>query len=74
MMRAGWLAQLPAAFMRAAAAHVDVVLQRLAAQDMTREDFVEPRIQTLPVTRYFAGTIAETMMIEPELAAAIACN
>jgi hypothetical protein len=52
--------------------HVDVVLQRLAAQDMTREDFVEPRVQTLPVTRYFAGTIAETMMIEPELAAAIA--
>ncbi|HUQ35469.1 MAG TPA: dimethylsulfonioproprionate lyase family protein [Aestuariivirga sp.] len=52
--------------------HVDVVLQRLAAQDMTREDFVEPRAQTLPVTRYFAGTIAETMIIEPELAAAIA--
>jgi len=52
--------------------HVDAVLQRLAAQDMTREDFVEPRAQTLPVTRYFAGTIAETMMIEPELAAAIA--
>jgi hypothetical protein len=52
--------------------HVDVVLQRLAAQDMTREDFIEPRVQTLPVTRYFADTIAETMMIEPELAAAIA--
>jgi hypothetical protein len=52
--------------------HVDVVLQRLAAQDMTREDFIEPRVQTLPVTRYFAGTIAETTMIEPELAAAIA--
>jgi dimethlysulfoniopropionate lyase len=52
--------------------HVDVVLQRLAAQDLTREDFVEPRVQTLPVTRYFAGTIAETMIIEPELAAAIA--
>ena len=27
--------------------HVDVVLQRLAAQDMTREDFVEPRPQNL---------------------------
>ena len=52
--------------------HVDVVLQRLAEQDMTREDFVEPRPQGLPVTRYFADTIAETMMIESELAAAIA--
>jgi hypothetical protein len=51
---------------------VDVVLQRLAAQDLAREDFVEPRPQTLPVTRYFADTIAETMMIESELAAAIA--
>lgn len=52
--------------------HVDVVLRRLAEQDMTREDFVEPRPQGLPVTRYFADTIAETMMIESELAAAIA--
>lgn len=52
--------------------HVDVVLQRLAEQDMTRQDFVEPRPQGLPVTRYFADTIAETMMIESELAAAIA--
>ena len=52
--------------------HVDEVLQRLAEQDMTRSDFVEPRSQNLPVTRYFAPCIAETMMLESELAAAIA--
>ena len=39
---------------------------------MTRDDFVEPRSQNLPVTRYFAPCIAETMMLESELAAAIA--
>ena len=70
---ARWLAGAIARGLHArGGSHVDVVLQRLAAQDMTREDFVEPRPQTLPVTRYFAATIAETMIIEPELAAAIA--
>lgn len=52
--------------------HVEEVLQRLAEQDMTRGDFVEPRSQNLPVTHYFAPSIAETMMLESELAAAIA--
>ncbi len=52
--------------------HVDEMLQRLAEQDMTRSDFVEPRSQNLSVTRYFAPCIAETMMLESELAAAIA--
>lgn len=51
---------------------VDDVLQRLAEQDLTRRDFVEPRAQNISVTRYFAQSIAETMMLEPELAAAIA--
>ena len=51
---------------------VDDVLQRLAEQDLTRGDFVEPRAQNISVTRYFAQSIAETMMLEPELAAAIA--
>jgi hypothetical protein len=48
------------------------VLQRLAEQDLTRGDFIEPRAQNISVTRYFAQSIAETMMLEPELAAAIA--
>lgn len=52
--------------------HVDEVLQRLAEQDLTRGDLVVPRSQNLPVTRYFAPCIAETMMLESELAAAIA--
>jgi hypothetical protein len=70
---ARWLAGAIARGLKArGGSHVDVVLQRLAAQDMTREDLVEPRPQGLPVTRYFADTIAETMMIESELAAAIA--
>ena len=49
--------------------HVDEVLQRLAEQDLTRGDLVVPRSQNLPVTRYFAPCIAETMMLESELAA-----
>ena len=52
--------------------HVEEVLQRLAGQDMTRGDFVEPRPQNIAVTRHFAQAIAETMMLEPELAAAVA--
>jgi Dimethlysulfonioproprionate lyase len=51
---------------------VDEVLGRLAEQDLTREPFIVPRPATLPVTRYFAQTIAETMMLEPAVAAALA--
>ena len=51
---------------------VDEVLERLAEQDMTRDDFVEPHPRGLAVTRYFAQAIAETMMLESDIAAAIA--
>ena len=49
-----------------------LVLDRLSTQDLTRASFVEPRPQNLPVTRYFAQTIAETMMLEADIAAAMA--
>jgi hypothetical protein len=48
------------------------VLQRLAEQDLTRHIFVEPRPQGLAVTRYFAQSIAEAMMLESDIAAALA--
>ena len=51
---------------------VDEVLQRLAEQDLTRDFFVEPRPQGVAVTRFFAQSIAETMMLESDVAAAIA--
>jgi hypothetical protein len=52
---------------------VEFVLERLAVQDLTRARFVEPRPQALPVTlRYFAEAIAETMMLEANIAAAMA--
>ena len=51
---------------------VDDVLNRLAGQDLTREPFIEPRPGNLAVTRYFAQAIAETMMLEPAVAAALA--
>ncbi len=52
--------------------HVEEVLQRLAEQDMTRQDLVEPHPRNVAVTRHFAQSIAEAMMLEAELAAAIA--
>ena len=51
---------------------VEEVLNRLAEQDLTREPFTEPRPGNLSVTRYFAQAIAETMMLEPAVAAALA--
>jgi Dimethlysulfonioproprionate lyase len=51
---------------------VDSVLGRLSEQDLTRACFIEPRPQNLPVTRYFAQTIAEAMMLEADIAAAMA--
>ena len=51
---------------------VDEVLSRLAEQDLTREPFIEPRPGNLAVTRYFAQAIAETMMLEPAVAADLA--
>jgi Dimethlysulfonioproprionate lyase len=51
---------------------VDTVLGRLAEQDLTRARFTEPHPQALPVNRYFAQTIAEAMMLEADIAAAMA--
>ena len=51
---------------------VEQVLARLAGQDLFKENFVEPTPQNFPVTRYFAETIAETMMLEADIAAALA--
>ncbi len=51
---------------------VTEVLGRLAEQDLVTTAFREPRPQGLAVTRYFAQTIAETMMLEPDIAAALA--
>ena len=51
---------------------VEAVLDRLSEQDLTRASFVVPRPNTLPVNRYLAQTIAETMMLEADIAAAMA--
>lgn len=51
---------------------VETVLRRLSEQHLTRAGFVEPHPQNLPVTRYFAQAIAETMMLEAAIAAAMA--
>ncbi len=48
------------------------VLRRLSMQDVSRPAFVKPPAQSLPVTRYFAETIAEAMLMEPDIAAALA--
>jgi Dimethlysulfonioproprionate lyase len=48
------------------------VLARLAEQDLDEGTFSEPRPQNLGVTRYFAESIAEALMIGPALAAALA--
>jgi hypothetical protein len=53
-------------------ADVATVLERLAGQDMGEGTFRQPPARTLPVVRYFAETIAETMMLVPDLAAALA--
>jgi hypothetical protein len=51
---------------------VETVLVRLSEQELTRACFAEPRPNNLPVTRYFAQTIAEAMMMESDIAAAMA--
>ena len=48
------------------------VLNRLAGQDLTTADFIEPRPASIEVTRFFAQTIAETMMFNSVVAAALA--
>ncbi len=51
---------------------VDLVLDRLSEQELTRSSFVTPRPRQLAVTRYFPQAIAETMVLESDIAAAMA--
>jgi len=51
---------------------VKVVLERLSTQVVTRSALHFPEPAQLPVLRYFAQSIAETMMLDAELAAALA--
>ena len=48
------------------------VLERLSAQEMTRSGFRVPEPVQLPVIRHFAQCTAETMLLDADLAAAIA--
>ena len=50
----------------------ELVLSRLAEQDLTMKDFVERRPVSIDVTRFFAQAIAETMMHDSVVAAALA--
>ncbi len=51
---------------------VNVVLERLSTQTVTRSAFHSPEPMQLPVLRHFAQSTAETMLLDAELAAAIA--
>ena len=48
------------------------VLTRLAEQDLGEAAFVAPQPQSLPVVSYLPQCIGEAMLLDPELAAAIA--
>ena len=48
------------------------ILQRLREQQLTAESFVEPIARHHPASRFFAETVAETMLTSPSLAAALA--
>jgi hypothetical protein len=50
----------------------ELVLARLAEQSLTEATFTEHAPRNLPVTRFFAEAIAETLMLEPSVAAALA--
>lgn len=51
---------------------VNATLERLSEQAIGADDFVEPDPCTLPVVSYLPQTIGETMLLDSELAAAIA--
>ncbi len=51
---------------------VNDVLQRLAEQDLTLDNFTAPPPTYQTVTRYFANTVAQTMITTPSLAASLA--
>lgn len=51
---------------------VALVLERMAAQDLGEGGFREPAPSTLPVLKHLPQCIGEAMLIEPDLAAAIA--
>ncbi len=51
---------------------VALVLERMARQDLGDGSFREPAPSTLPVLTYLPQCLGETMLIEPDLAAAIA--
>jgi hypothetical protein len=48
------------------------VLSRLAAQDLSEASFREPEPRGLPVLSHLPHAIGETMLLDPDLAAAIA--
>ena len=51
---------------------VALVLERMAEQNLSESGFREPAPATLPVLQYLPQCIGEAMLIEPDLAAAIA--
>ena len=51
---------------------VALVLERMAAQDLSEGGFREPAPSALPVLKHLPQCIGEAMLIEPDLAAAIA--
>jgi hypothetical protein len=48
------------------------VLERMAVQPITEADFIEPEPRVLPVLRHLPQAIGETMLLDADLAAAIA--
>ena len=48
------------------------VLDRMAEQAIAHADFIEPEPRVLPVLRHLPQAIGETMLLDPDLAAAIA--
>jgi len=51
---------------------IRLVLERMAEQSLGEADFRQPEPSTLPVLRHLPQCIGEVMLIEPDLAAAIA--
>lgn len=51
---------------------VEQVLDRLAEQTLDRPAFREPEPQTLPVLRHLPECLGEAMLLDPDLAAAVA--
>ncbi len=70
---AQWLVGAIARGLRARSAEgVDEVLDRLSEQPLDAPHFRVPEITQLPVLRHFAECTAETMLLDADLAAAIA--